>query len=113
MDGHDEIIKVFTTRVDTLMGVTYVVLAPENKLVDIITTKDKKQEVELYKEQVLHLSEIDRTSTTKEKTGAFTGAYAIHPLTKQKVPVYISDYVLESYGTGAVMAVPAHDERDY
>lgn len=113
VDGHDEIIKVFTTRVDTLMGVTYVVLAPENKLVDIITTKDKKQEVELYKEQALHLSEIDRTSTTKEKTGAFIGAYAIHPLTKQKVPVYISDYVLESYGTGAVMAVPAHDERDY
>ncbi len=113
IDGYNEKITVFTTRVDTLMGVTYVVLAPENKLVDLITTKEQKQEVEKYKEYVSHLSEIDRTSTVKEKTGAFTGAYAIHPLTNKKVPVWISDYVIESYGTGAVMAVPAHDERDY
>ncbi len=113
IDGYNDKITVFTTRVDTLMGVTYVVLAPENKLVDLITTKEQKQEVEKYKEYVSHLSEIDRTSTVKEKTGAFTGAYAIHPLTSKKVPVWISDYVIESYGTGAVMAVPAHDERDY
>ncbi len=113
VEGHDEKIEVFTTRVDTLMGVTYVVLAPENELVDKITTADFKGEVENYKQKVLHLSEIDRTSTVREKTGAFTGAYAIHPLTKKRVPVYISDYVLASYGTGAVMAVPAHDERDY
>ncbi len=111
--GYNEKITVFTTRVDTLMGVSYVVLAPENKLVDLITTKEQKQEVEKYKEYVTHLSEIDRTSTVKEKTGAFTGAYAIHPLTNKKVPVWISDYVIESYGTGAVMAVPAHDERDF
>lgn len=113
LEGFDQKITVFTTRVDTLMGVSYVVLAPENKLVDLITTKEQKQEVEKYKEYVTHLSEIDRTSTVKEKTGAFTGAYAIHPITKQKVPVWISDYVIESYGTGAVMAVPAHDERDF
>ncbi len=113
IDGYNEKITVFTTRVDTLMGVSYVVLAPENKLVDLITTKEQKQEVEKYKEYVTHLSEIDRTSTVKEKTGAFTGAYAIHPLTNKKVPVWISDYVIESYGTGAVMAVPAHDERDF
>lgn len=113
IEGHKETITVFTTRVDTLMGVSYVVLAPENKLVDLITTQDRKEEVEKYKDYALHLSEIDRTNTVKEKTGAFTGAYAIHPLTKQKVPVWISDYVIESYGTGAVMAVPAHDERDF
>ena len=113
IDGYNEKITIFTTRVDTLMGVSYVVLAPENKLVDLITTKEQKQEVEKYKEYVTHLSEIDRTSTVKEKTGAFTGAYAIHPLTNKKVPVWISDYVIESYGTGAVMAVPAHDERDF
>ena len=113
ISGHDEKIEVFTTRVDTLMGVTYVVLAPENSLVDKITTQEQKDAVSSYREKVLHLSEIDRTSTVREKTGVFTGAYAIHPLTGEKVPVYISDYVLESYGTGAVMAVPAHDERDY
>ena len=113
VEGHDDKIEVFTTRVDTLMGVTYVVLAPENELVDKITTPNRKEEVEDYKQKVLHLSEIDRTSTVREKTGAFTGAYAIHPLTKKRVPVYVSDYVLASYGTGAVMAVPAHDERDY
>lgn len=113
IDGHSETITVFTTRVDTLMGVSYVVLAPENKLVDLITTPTQKQEVEKYKDYALHLSEIDRTSTVKEKTGAFTGAYAIHPITKEKIPVWISDYVIESYGTGAVMAVPAHDERDF
>lgn len=113
IDGYNEKITVFTTRVDTLMGVTYVVLAPENKLVDLITTAEQKQQVETYKEQVKHLTEIDRTSTVKEKTGCFTGAYAIHPLNGKKVPIYISDYVIASYGTGAVMAVPAHDERDF
>ena len=113
IDGFDEKITVFTTRVDTLMGVSYVVLAPENKLVDLICSKEQKEEVEKYKDYALHQSEIDRTSTVKEKTGAFVGAYAIHPLTGKKVPIWISDYVIESYGTGAVMAVPAHDERDF
>lgn len=113
IEGHEQKITVFTTRVDTLMGVSYVVLAPENKLVDIITTPKQKDIIEKYKQEVMHLTEIDRTSTVKEKTGAFTGAYAIHPLNGKKVPIYISDYVIASYGTGAVMAVPAHDERDF
>lgn len=104
---------VFTTRADTLMGVTYVVLAPENPLTDKITTEECREAVEKYREAVAKISEIDRLSTAKEKTGVFTGTYAIHPLTKERVPVWIADYVLASYGTGCVMAVPAHDERDY
>lgn len=105
--------KVFTTRADTLYGVTYVVLAPENELVDLITTDEYKKGVEEYREITKKQSEIERLSTTKEKTGVFTGAYAVHPLTGEKVPVWIADYVLASYGTGCVMAVPAHDERDF
>lgn len=104
---------VFTTRVDTLYGCTYCVLAPENPLVDEITTEEYKKQVENYKNEVAKLSEIDRTSTVKEKTGVFTGAYAINPINNKEVPIWISDYVLATYGTGAVMAVPAHDERDY
>jgi leucyl-tRNA synthetase len=105
--------NVFTTRADTLYGVTYVVLAPEHDLVDKITTPEYKDAVEEYRKQVTKVSEIDRLSTTREKTGVFTGAYAIHPLTGEKVQIWIADYVLGGYGTGCVMAVPAHDERDY
>ncbi|MGL4740147.1 MAG: leucine--tRNA ligase [Sarcina sp.] len=104
---------VFTTRVDTLCGVTYVVLAPENPLVDQITTNDYKEAVENYKEEAKKQSDIERQSISREKTGVFSGAYAIHPISKKEVPIWIGDYVLATYGTGAVMAVPAHDERDF
>lgn len=105
--------KVFTTRADTLFGCSYVVLAPEHELVDKITTSEMKEAVEAYKKQAAAQSEIDRTSTVKEKTGCFTGAYAVNPINGRKVPVWVADYVLATYGTGAVMAVPAHDERDF
>ena len=108
-----ETFDVFTTRVDTLYGCTYCVLAPENPLVDKIVTKECKEEVENYKKETAKINEIDRTSTVKEKTGVPTGAYAINPINGKEVPIWISDYVLATYGTGAVMAVPAHDERDY
>lgn len=113
VEGFDTIIEVYTTRVDTLMGVTYLVLAPEHPLVNIITTPQQKKAVEEYQQRTAFLTEIDRTSLTKEKTGEFTGTFCIHPISGEKLPVWISDYVLGSYGTGAVMAVPAHDERDY
>ena len=109
----EETFDVFTTRVDTLYGCTYCVLAPENPLVDIITKEEYKEKVEKYKKEVSKINEIDRTSTVKEKTGVPTGAYAINPINGKEVPIWISDYVLATYGTGAVMAVPAHDERDY
>ena len=105
--------NVFTTRVDTLYGVTYVVLAPENPLVDEITTEEYKEAVEAYKEAAKKQSEIERQSLTREKTGVFTGSYAINPVNGKQVPIWVGDYVLATYGTGAVMAVPAHDERDY
>jgi leucyl-tRNA synthetase len=111
--GKDLNFKTFTTRIDTLMGVTYVVLAPEQELVDIITTPEQKEAVEVYKDYARKASEIDRLSTTREKTGVFTGAYAVHPISGEKVPVWIADYVLATYGTGCVMGVPAHDERDF
>ena len=113
VDGTDEKFTVFTTRCDTLFGATYCVLSPEHELVDKITTPDKKEEVEKYKLEASKQSDIERTSTTKEKTGVFIGSYAINPVNNKKIPIYISDYVLASYGTGAIMAVPAHDERDY
>jgi leucyl-tRNA synthetase len=113
VDGKDLTFKVFTTRADTLYGATYVVIAPEHEIVDLITTEEYKQAVEEYKEYARKQSEIERLSTEKEKTGVFTGAYAIHPLTGEKLPIWIADYVLATYGTGCVMAVPAHDERDY
>ena len=103
---------VFTTRCDTLFGATYCVLAPENKLVDLITTEDKKEEVLAYKKACTLKNELQRTEN-KEKTGVFTGAYAINPVNGKEIPIWISDYVLSSYGTGAIMAVSAHDERDY
>jgi leucyl-tRNA synthetase len=113
VDGTDLSFRVFTTRADTLFGVTYVVLAPENELVDKITTPDQKAKVDEYREYVNKATEIERLSTTREKTGVFTGAYAVHPLTGEKVQIWIADYVLAGYGTGCVMAVPAHDERDF
>jgi leucyl-tRNA synthetase len=106
-------IKVFTTRPDTVFGVTFMVLAPEHPLVAKITTPDKKAEVEAYVARTRRFTDIERLSTEKEKDGVFTGAYVTNRLTDDKVPVWIADYVLASYGTGAVMAVPAHDERDF
>ena len=113
IDGYEEGFTVFTTRCDTLFGATYCVLAPEHKLVDKITTEEQKSEVEAYKKICLLKNEMERTELNKEKTGVFTGAYAINPVNGVKIPIYISDYVLASYGTGAIMAVPAHDTRDY
>ena len=104
---------VYTTRCDTLFGVTYCVLSPEHELVRKITTPDKLDEVNKYKEECSHKNEMERTELNKEKTGVFTGSYAINPVNDELIPIYISDYVLVSYGTGAIMAVPAHDERDY
>lgn len=109
----DKTFTVFTTRCDTLFGATYCVLAPEHKLVDLITTKDQKDAVEAYKVLCASKSDLERTELNKEKTGVFTGAYAINPVNGKQIPIYISDYVLASYGTGAIMAVPAHDQRDY
>lgn len=113
IENTDKKFSVFTTRVDTLYGCTYVVLAPEHPLVKEITTKDQKVSVENYINECQRKSDLERTSLNKEKTGVFTGSYAINPVNGKKVPVYIGDYVLGSYGSGAVMAVPAHDERDY
>ena len=105
--------EVFTTRSDTLFGATYCVLAPEHELVDKITTTKQKSEVEKYKVSASSKSELERTELNKDKTGVFTGSYAINPANNKKIPIWISDYVLASYGTGAIMAVPAHDIRDY
>ena len=104
---------VFTTRCDTLFGATYCVLAPEHKIVDLITTEEYKLDVEAYKKICSSKSDLERTELNKEKTGVFTGSYAINPVNGKKIPIWISDYVLSSYGEGAIMAVPAHDERDY
>ncbi|MDD5011898.1 MAG: leucine--tRNA ligase, partial [Phycisphaerae bacterium] len=113
VDGFDETITVFTTRPDTLFGATYMVLSPEHPLVDEITTAQQKKAVEEYKKIAQSKSDLDRTDLAKEKTGVFTGAFAINPVNEQKIPIWISDYVLISYGTGAIMSVPAHDDRDF
>lgn len=105
-------VAVFTTRPDTLFGATYLVLSPEHPLVDQITTKQQRKKVEGYKLKVVSKSDLERTALEKEKTGVFTGAFAINPVNQEKIPVWIADYVLMSYGTGAIMAVPGHDERD-
>lgn len=110
-DGDD--IVVFTTRPDTLWGATFMVLAPEHPLVEKLTPPDRRAEVEAYAVQAARQSEIDRTSLEKEKTGVFIGAYAVNPVNGARIPIWIADYVLMSYGTGAIMAVPAHDERDF
>ena len=111
--GTDHKFTVFTTRPDTLFGATYSVLAPELDLVKQITTPEQEAEVQAYVEKVSLKSDLDRTDLNKDKTGVFTGAYAINPVNGKEIPIWIADYVLASYGTGAIMAVPAHDERDY
>jgi leucyl-tRNA synthetase len=108
----DAKVTVFTTRVDTLMGVTYITLAPEHPLVSVVTTTDRKDAVETYVAETSSRSDMDRSSN-KEKTGVFTGGFALHPISGVRVPIWVGDYVLGSYGTGAVMAVPAHDDRDF
>ncbi|MDR0456826.1 MAG: leucine--tRNA ligase [Treponema sp.] len=113
IDGHDAAIEVYTTRPDTLFGATYMVLAPEHPLVETITSSEQKQAVSEYVESAARKSDLERTDLAKEKTGVFSGAYAVNPVNEQKIPVWIADYVLISYGTGAIMAVPAHDERDW
>lgn len=109
----DEQFEVFTTRADTLFGVTYMVLSPEHPLVEKITSEQNRGEVQKYLEQARNETEIERTSTEREKTGVFTGVYAVNPINDEKIPIWIADYVLIGYGTGAVMAVPAHDQRDF
>jgi len=110
---HGTAVRVFTTRPDTLFGATYMVLAPEHRLVDVITTAAQRSAVNAYQAEVAKKSDLERTELAKEKTGVFTGAYAINPVNRQKIPIWIADYVLVSYGTGAIMAVPAHDTRDF
>ncbi|RKD68786.1 leucyl-tRNA synthetase [Sinobaca qinghaiensis] len=111
--GSTKSFTVFTTRPDTLYGATYCVLSPEHELTPAITTAEQKQAVETYQKEVATKSDLERTELQKEKSGVFTGAYAIHPVTGEEVPVWIADYVLSTYGSGAIMAVPAHDQRDY
>lgn len=113
VDGSSEVISVFTTRPDTLFGATVVVLAPEHECVAKITTAEVKEAVEAYAQESARKSEIERMNESREKTGVFTGSYAINPVNGEKLPIWIADYVLAGYGTGAIMAVPAHDERDF
>ena len=113
IDNLDKEFKVFTTRPDTLFGATYCVLSPEHPLVEEITTKEQMNKIKEYKDKAASKSDLERTELNKEKTGEFTGSYAINPVNGKKIPIWISDYVLMTYGTGAIMAVPAHDQRDY
>jgi leucyl-tRNA synthetase len=113
LSGHNDIMTVFTTRADTLFGATFVVLAPEHELIQKIVTDETRKKVEEYVQQAARKSEIERMNETREKTGVFTGGYAINPVNGEKVPIWVADYVLSGYGTGAIMAVPAHDERDF
>lgn len=110
---YDESLSVFTTRPDTIFGATYMVLAPEHHLVEKISTEEQLKEVTAYKEEAARKSELERTELSKEKTGVFTGAYAINPATEKKIPIWVADYVLATYGSGAIMAVPGQDERDW
>ncbi|MBU2551680.1 MAG: leucine--tRNA ligase [Proteobacteria bacterium] len=113
LDGHDETFEIFTTRPDTLFGVTYMVFSPEHPMLDRIVTPDRRAALDEYRERASRMSEMDRQAEGTEKTGVFTGAFAINPVNDEKVPVWVSDYVLMGYGTGAIMAVPAHDQRDF
>jgi leucyl-tRNA synthetase len=108
-----DVLRIYTTRPDTLFGATYMVIAPEHPFVERLTTPDNREAVEAYRKQAAAKSDLDRTELAKEKTGVFTGSYAINPVNGESVPIWIADYVLISYGTGAIMAVPAHDERDF
>jgi leucyl-tRNA synthetase len=110
---HDAMIRVFTTRPDTLFGATYMVLAPEHPLVTVLCSPGQRGDVDAYRQRAERKSDLERTELNKEKTGVFLGAYAINPVNEERLPIYIADYVLSSYGTGAIMAVPGHDERDY
>lgn len=112
IDGSDVVLDIFTTRADTVFGVTFMVMAPESEYVDMVTTPDRRAEVEAYRQSIKHKTERERM-IDKKVSGVFTGAYAINPLSGKKIPVWVSDYVLAGYGTGAIMAVPAHDSRDY
>jgi leucyl-tRNA synthetase len=111
--GREEKVTVFTTRPDTLFGATYVVLSPEHPLIDLFTSPEQKAAVEAYQKEVATKSDLERTDLAKEKTGVFTGGFVRNPVNNEKIPVWIADYVLASYGTGAIMAVPAHDDRDF
>jgi leucyl-tRNA synthetase len=113
IDGSDDFLTVFTTRPDTVFGATFMVIAPEHPFVKQLTNDDTKQAVEAYVAEAAHKSEIERMNETREKTGVFSGSHAINPATGDKIPIWIADYVLAGYGTGAIMAVPAHDERDF
>ncbi|MGB1219015.1 MAG: leucine--tRNA ligase [Flavobacteriales bacterium] len=113
IENHDQHIEVFTTRPDTIYGVNFLTLAPENELIDLIVTSDYKQDVADYVAEAKNRSERDRQANVKHVSGVFTGAYAVHPFSQKKIPIWVGDYVLGSYGTGAVMAVPAHDSRDF
>jgi leucyl-tRNA synthetase len=113
LPGRDDVLTVFTTRPDTLFGATYMVLAPEHPLVDELTSDERRAQVRAYQDEARRESEIERLFTEKEKTGVFIGAYAVNPVNDERIPIWISDYVLMGYGTGAIMAVPAHDERDF
>ncbi|PRQ99959.1 leucine--tRNA ligase [Borreliella burgdorferi] len=113
IEGHSDKIKIFTTRPDTIFGITYLVIAPENKLIEKITKKNFKQNVLKYVKHEELKSDLNRTSLEKDKSGVFTGSYAFHPITNEKIPIWVGSYVLGTYGTGAVMGVPAHDERDF
>jgi leucyl-tRNA synthetase len=113
IEGHDETMEIYTTRPDTLFGVTYMVLSPEHPLVEKITTAENRAAVTSYVEEAASKSDLERTDLAKTKTGVFTGAFAVNPVNNEKIPIWVADYVLISYGTGAIMAVPAHDERDW
>ena len=113
IDGHNDTINVYTTRPDTLFGASYMVLAPEHTLIHLIVTDEQRSKVEAYIDETKKKSDFDRTEVNKDKTGVFTGSYAINPFSKEKIEIWIADYVLISYGTGAIMAVPGHDERDW
>ena len=113
IDGQDESLTVYTTRPDTLFGATYMVVAPEHPLLDQLVIAEKKAEVQAYALATAKKSDLDRTDLAKDKSGVFTGSYCINPINGEKVPVWVADYVLISYGTGTIMAVPAHDERDH
>jgi leucyl-tRNA synthetase len=106
-------LRVFTTRPDTLFGATYMVLAPEHPLVDVVTTPEQRAQVTAYRDAASRKSDLQRQELDKVKTGVFTGGYAVNPVNQERLPIWIADYVFMSYGTGAIMAVPAHDERDW
>ena len=113
IDGSSEKLRIFTTRPDTLFGATFMVVAPEHPIVAKIVADDQRDSVQKYVKEAQAKTDVQRQETDREKTGVFTGAYAVNPVNSEKIPIWIADYVLYGYGTGAIMAVPAHDDRDY